>query len=366
MNPSALASALGALNADASHRPGNDPIFALHAEATARAQAGESILNATLGALLTNETELAVMSSASEAFVAVPAARAAAYAPIAGTKPFRRAVIESLVGSGTLADQAEAVATAGATGALHHAIANFVDPGEAVLTTSYFWGPYRALAEHAGKRITTFEMFDVDGAFNTAAFRQGIEDLVAEQGRALVLLNFPCHNPTGYSLDDGEWRAVAEVVRDVGRHAPVSLLIDYAYGAFGFGGHRYVDRPSADNARDRHRALRVDRIQGIHAVRVQSGGVGCAAPRCCRQRGHGQRTRVLVSGHMVELQPQRTAGGYRAPHQARSGQPRRLRASGSDRTPQRPRRGIQRGRLPHRHLLPALRGRVLRLRVHAG
>ncbi len=233
MNPTRAALSRSALIPDASARPGNDPIFQLHGEATRRAQAGESILNATLGALLTNDCDLAVMPSASKALVDVPADRAAAYAPIIGDRPFLDAVIADLVGDGPLADQAVAVATAGATGALHHAIANFVEPGQTVLTTSYFWGPYNSLAEHGRKKIETFEMFNAEGGLNLGAFERALRGSVARQGRALVLFNFPCHNPTGYSLTPDEWKAVADIVRAVGETGPVAFLIDYAYGSFG-------------------------------------------------------------------------------------------------------------------------------------
>jgi aspartate/tyrosine/aromatic aminotransferase len=50
----------------AQHRAGDDPIFTLNANAAERAAAGESILNATLGALMDDEGKLVVMSSVSE------------------------------------------------------------------------------------------------------------------------------------------------------------------------------------------------------------------------------------------------------------------------------------------------------------
>ena len=107
------------------------------------------------------------------------------------------------------------MATPGGTGALHHAIVNFIEPGQALLTTDYHWGPYETLAVHTGRRVETFGMFGPSGAFDTQAFERRLRELVARQGRALVLLNTPCHNPTGYSLDRAERESVAAVVRDV-------------------------------------------------------------------------------------------------------------------------------------------------------
>ncbi|MCA9738109.1 MAG: aminotransferase class I/II-fold pyridoxal phosphate-dependent enzyme [Gemmatimonadota bacterium] len=222
-----------ALPDHAAARPGNDPIFALNAEANRRAAAGESILNSTLGALMTDDGRLATMGTVTEAFQRVAPERGAAYAPIAGDPPFLAAVIADLFGTSEAAGQAVAVATPGGTGALHHAVMNFLEPGQRLLTGSYFWGPYRVIAEHAGRGVETFEMFGPDLRLDVDAFERGLTEMVERQGRALVVFNFPCHNPTGYSLDADEWAAVADVVARAGARAPVAFLLDHAYARFG-------------------------------------------------------------------------------------------------------------------------------------
>lgn len=220
----------------AAGRPGDDPIFALNAEASARAAKGESVVNATLGALLEDDGSLAVLPSVVQAIRRVPAKLGSAYAPILGEPGFLRGVVADLFGpsdDGALASRAVAAATPGGSGAIHHAIQNFLEPGEALLTTDRFWAPYRTIAEHAGRKVETFEMFDADGRFDLAAFEQGVRELSARQRRVLVLLNFPCHNPTGYSLDADEWRGIGDVLRAAGERGPVSILIDHAYAKFG-------------------------------------------------------------------------------------------------------------------------------------
>ncbi|MBT8335688.1 MAG: aminotransferase class I/II-fold pyridoxal phosphate-dependent enzyme [Gemmatimonadetes bacterium] len=210
-------------------RVGDHPIFVLHAEATRRAAAGESIVNATLGALTTDEGTLAVLPSVLEAFADAQARRAAGYAPISGRPEFRRAVIDSLFAETPLADRAVAVATPGGTGAIYQAMVNFLEPGQRLLTTQYFWGPYRDISMHSGRGIDTFALFGADGGFDTAALAEGMERHAAEQGRVFLVMNFPCHNPTGYSLSPEEWDEVATVVRRVGARVPVTVLIDAAY-----------------------------------------------------------------------------------------------------------------------------------------
>ena len=233
--PAAASAGKSLLIPEASARPADDPIFALNGEAVRRQRAGESILNATLGALMEDDGTLAVMPTVFEALAAVPPVRAAAYAPIAGEPRFLAAVIRDLYGDGPLTARSVAAATPGGTGALHHAVVNFLEPGQALLTTNYYWGPYKTLAQHTRRRVDTFPMFDGGGRFDTAAFEQALQRQVDAQGRSLVILNTPCHNPTGYSLDDREWQAVAGAVSAAARRAPVALLIDLAYARFGSG-----------------------------------------------------------------------------------------------------------------------------------
>jgi aromatic-amino-acid transaminase len=213
-------------------RPGDDPIFALNAEAMRRARDGESILNATIGALCTSDGKLAVMPSVFEAYTRVAPEKAAGYAPISGTPAFLASVIRDLFEDRPSAAQAVAVATPGGTGAVHHAIVNTLEPGQKLLTTSYFWGPYSILADHTRRGVVTFRMFDEQGAFDSAAYEAGLMSLMKSQKRALVILNTPCHNPTGYSLDEDDWAGVTEITERAAALGPVSFLLDFAYAKF--------------------------------------------------------------------------------------------------------------------------------------
>ena len=243
------------LHVIASHqsRPSDDPIFALNKEATQRKERGEIVVNATVGTLLDDEGKLAVLPTAARAVHEVPAGEWAAYAPIAGTPAFLRAVTEDLLG-GEPALRAAAVATAtpGGTGALRHAIANFLDPGQALLTTSFYWGPYQTLADESDRRVETFAMFtrtgvggrpqtpgnDASSGLDVAALDAALGRQIEQQGRVLLFLNDPCHNPTGYSMRREEWKKVTDCLRDHASRAPITLLVDFAYSAYGPGDPR--------------------------------------------------------------------------------------------------------------------------------
>ena len=102
----------------------------------------------------------------------VPRGDWAAYAPIAGSAPFLKAVVEDVFHAvASCAAASVAVATPGGTGALRHAIATFLEPGQALLTPSYYWNPYATIADEQERRVETFSMFSASGALDVARAR---------------------------------------------------------------------------------------------------------------------------------------------------------------------------------------------------
>ncbi|MBX3198600.1 MAG: aminotransferase class I/II-fold pyridoxal phosphate-dependent enzyme [Labilithrix sp.] len=214
-------------------RPSDDPIFALNKEAVTRKAKGEAIVNGTVGALLHDDGALAILPTAARAVHEVPAEEWAPYAPIAGSSDFLAAVVADVFkDEPEMRASAVAAATPGGTGALRHAIANYLEPGQSLLTTSYFWGPYQTLCDEGERKVSTFSMFAADGSMDVAALDRALAAQIAEQKRVLLFLNDPCHNPTGYSMRAEEWRAVVERLLDHAASAPVTLLVDMAYFAY--------------------------------------------------------------------------------------------------------------------------------------
>jgi aromatic-amino-acid transaminase len=225
-------------------RPGDDPIFALNAEANARKAKGEAVVNATLGALLDDQGALAVLPTAARAVREVPALEWAGYAPIAGNPAFLQAVIRDVFPArDDLRQACAAAATPGGTGALRHAIATFLEPGQRLLSTSFYWGPYSTLAEENERGIDTFRMFDAAGALDLGALDAALARHLATQGRALLILNDPCHNPTGYSMSAADWAGVAALLERHAAHGSVAVVLDGAYCAYGPDGD--LSRPLA-------------------------------------------------------------------------------------------------------------------------
>jgi aspartate/tyrosine/aromatic aminotransferase len=78
-------------------------------------------------------------------------------------------------------------------------------------------------------------MFDESGGIDVVALDRAIGERLEADGRALVFINDPCHNPTGYSMRREEWKKVVACIRAHAKKGPVTLLVDVAYFAYAAG-----------------------------------------------------------------------------------------------------------------------------------
>ena len=208
----------------------NDAIFGASGAANeASAKFGaDKVTNATIGAIMDDTGSLACIPTMEKVFRSLPIDDCIAYAPISGLPGYLDAVIDL-----TFADQrpdgyCASVATAGGTGAIHHAIANYSEIGDAVLTADWFWGPYNVLCGEARRRLVTYQLFDEKQNFNIASFKEQVEKLLQIQDSLLIIINTPAHNPTGYSLSEGDWAQVLDVCK-LYKNKKISILVDIAY-----------------------------------------------------------------------------------------------------------------------------------------
>ena len=207
--------------------PADDPIFALNAEAQVRLTAGESILNATVGALLDDSGQLVVLECVMDLWRTLTPLEVAPYAPIAGDPAFLNALVQRHWPG--QAQAGAACSTPGGSGALAISLRNFLLPGQTLLTTAPFWGPYATLAGENGMGLTTAPWPAAGEALDATAWAMAVERLLRSQGRVLLWLNDPCHNPTGRSLTAADRQALMAVLRDASHRGPVTLLLDFAY-----------------------------------------------------------------------------------------------------------------------------------------
>ncbi len=212
--------------------PKEDKIFGATSRGKARgAEIGmDNVTIATIGSLLNDDGSLAILSSVVDVLKSLSPADYADYAPIGGTPGFKEAVKKAAFLDFAPKTFVEVVATPGGTGAIKNTISNYSKPGEKVLTSDWFWAPYKTIAQEQGRDITTYTLFDEEGNFNYVSFENKVKELLEIQESLVILINTPAHNPTGCSLSDEEWKKIVKLLNDdVKGDKKVILFIDAAY-----------------------------------------------------------------------------------------------------------------------------------------
>ncbi len=219
----------------ASHRVGKKLVDVIFGASAACAEAvkehgADKVTNATIGAIMGEDEKLACIPTMEKVFRQLPIADAIAYAPIAGLPGYLDTVIDLTFADNRPEGYLAAVATAGGTGAIHHAIVNYTEAGDQVLTSDWFWGTYNVLCQEQGRTLTTYQLFDENQNYNLKALAAKLEELFAKQDSLLLIINTPAHNPTGYSLSEADWTGVLDLCKKYAAEGKkVNLLVDIAY-----------------------------------------------------------------------------------------------------------------------------------------
>jgi len=112
----------------------------------------------------------------------------------------------------------------------------FLNPGDVVVAPNKLWGNYRLTFETMiGAKISTFEMFTDEGAWNQDAFEALVRKQSEETGKVIVLLNFP-NNPTGYTPSLAEANQIVDLlVSQAAAGVKVLAITDDSYFGLFFG-----------------------------------------------------------------------------------------------------------------------------------
>lgn len=209
-----------------------DKIFGANAAAVAAAAkyGKDAVTNATIGAILDENEQLVCLPTVEKVYRSLATNELIAYAPISGLPEYLDCVLTAAFGESRPEGYIAAVATAGGTGAIHHAIWNYLDAGETALCSDWYWGAYKVLCNDMGRDFTTYQMLDENNKFNLPALKAKVTELLAKQDNLLYLLNTPAHNPTGYSLSEEDMDGVLTILKEAavpGKN--IVFFLDVAY-----------------------------------------------------------------------------------------------------------------------------------------
>lgn len=192
----------------------------------------DQVYNASIGALTDDEGNLLINNTYYEVLKSLPNVYFADYAPMTGESEFLDASIKACFRDVEVEGYREAVTVMGGTAAIKHVFWNYADDGDEILVTDWNWTPYNQIAYENKRVMRSFNMFTPDNKFDVAAMEEAMEALMKKQKSVIVVLNFPAHNPTGYTPSKQEAEEIYDMVEKLAQKNPdkkIILLFDVAY-----------------------------------------------------------------------------------------------------------------------------------------
>ncbi|MEG0274373.1 MAG: aminotransferase class I/II-fold pyridoxal phosphate-dependent enzyme, partial [Longicatena sp.] len=211
--------------------PIEDTVFAIvkKAKEDIAKNGPEGVINATIGSLYNEEGSIVAFDSVFTPYNNIAKETKAAYAgSFVGNDSFRKQVYQWVVGDSNSTLAHSVIATPGGTGAVALTVQEILDDGETLIIPEIAWGSYKLMATMDNLKVKTYSLFDGDN-FHLESFKKTCLEVMETQEKLLMIINDPCHNPTGYSLTMEEWKEVVAFLNECGKKVPVVLLNDIAY-----------------------------------------------------------------------------------------------------------------------------------------
>lgn len=194
----------------------------------------DTVIDASIGSLYGEDGVLVAFSSVFDHYDKIPHTVKAAYAAsFIGNDNFRKEVYSWLFSDINSTLKHEVVATPGGSGSISLTFQSMLEEGQTVIIPDIGWGSYKLMASQNNFNIKTYKMFDND-SFNITSFKDVINEVKEKQDKLLIVINDPCHNPTGYTMSKEEWKEVINFLNEVSKTTPCIIIDDLAYIDYSF------------------------------------------------------------------------------------------------------------------------------------
>ncbi|MGM9912221.1 pyridoxal phosphate-dependent aminotransferase [Floccifex sp.] len=213
-----------------------DNVFSISRKAkeAAKKYGDDKVVNATIGSLYGEDGKLVALDTVYDSLKHVDNRNMAAYASSFTGNPDFKDELYAWVLNGNSKLAHEVIATPGGTGAVDMTISNCLSEGETLVMPSLAWGSYNLMAQMNNINTVKYDLFE-GHHFNLNSFKEACQTAMKSQARLVVIINDPCHNPSGYSLSKEEWKEVVAFLNECSKTHSVVLLNDIAYIDFAYG-----------------------------------------------------------------------------------------------------------------------------------
>ena len=208
-------------------------ILSLSQEAAAAKAADPNVINATIGMLNDTNNSFYTFKAVNEVLKEVSSYEAFSYADTDGGEEFRDAVLKWVFGDYIKAfDEYHIglIATPGGSGAISTTFSNYLSHGDLVMVPDVMWETYITIAKERGAGVCKYSLYDNEGKFNLSSIKENITNLMKTQKSITLVINDPCHNPTGFCMSDTDYDKLIELLNSF--DYPFLLLMDMAYFDF--------------------------------------------------------------------------------------------------------------------------------------
>lgn len=188
-----------------------------------------SVIDATIG-MFYNDASKLIIPAVEAAYYQLDLLETFKYGATDGGKLFEDNVIDWVLDGKQheLKDKFSftGLSTPGGSGALSLIFNTYGSIGDKVLVPSLRWR-YEYFLKSAKLEAHTHNMFK-DDHFDLEDFEKQLSFLAETQKRVIVVINDPCHNPTGYSLSKSEWLNIISILNKFDENE-IIIAYDIAY-----------------------------------------------------------------------------------------------------------------------------------------
>lgn len=188
------------------------------------------VINASIGMFYDEDKTIGGMSLVPKAIRQFSDELILPYPAVDGGADFKKNVISWVLGEHETEIRKKmfvnACATPGGSGAIASTFSIFTKPNDFIFVSDIRW-QYERFADRAKLRIFEHELFNGD-SFHLESFKTRLDELCNIQKKIIVIINDPCHNPTGYTLNLNEWQQIIDTLNSKTENEIV-FLYDVAY-----------------------------------------------------------------------------------------------------------------------------------------
>lgn len=189
-------------------------ILALSKEAQLKKVEDPNITNAIIGMYLNEKTELG-FQTVKEAIAKLDINDMLPYGVVSGGDRFSEDVLNWVFGSEVNQINKrfypQVIATPGGSGAVYLSFGAFGQSTTKVVVPKIRWR-YDYFANAMNKEIVEYDMFSANGGFSFENLARVINEINDDE--VIIVINDPCHNPTGYCMSELEVSKLIDVLNN--------------------------------------------------------------------------------------------------------------------------------------------------------